>query len=265
MFSAGTVISDLNKIKSQAPLVHNITNYVVMNITANALLAIGASPVMAHALEEVVDMVSIASSLVINTGTLSPPWVEAMTRAIKAAGKKKIPVVLDPVGAGATPYRTETACQLLETGPVAIVRGNASEIRSLVESGARTRGVDSQEAAEAAIEAGRQLSKKSGAVVSISGPVDYIVTEASLISVYNGHPLMPRVTGLGCTATALTAAFAAVNQDYLQAAAGAMAVMGISGELAARNCRGPASFEVAFLDWLYRLSPKEISARLKLK
>ncbi|NMC65757.1 MAG: hydroxyethylthiazole kinase [Acidobacteria bacterium] len=265
MFSAETVISDLNKIKSQAPLVHNITNYVVMNITANALLAIGASPVMAHALEEVEDMVDIASSLVINIGTLSPPWVEAMILATQAAAKKNIPVVLDPVGAGATPYRTETARRLLETGPVAIVRGNASEIRALVESGARTRGVDSLDPAEAAIEAARQLSKKFGAVVSVSGPVDYIVKEAGLISVYNGHPLMPRVTGLGCTATALTAAFAAVNQDYLEAAAGAMAVMGISGELAARNCRGPASFEVAFLDWLYHLSPKEISARLKIK
>jgi len=265
MFSAETVISDLNKIKSQAPLVHNITNYVVMNITANALLAIGASPVMAHALEEVEDMVDIASSLVINIGTLSPPWVEAMILATQAAAKKNIPVVLDPVGAGATPYRTETARRLLETGPVAIVRGNASEIRALVESGARTRGVDSLDPAKRPLRLRGSYPKKFGAVVSVSGPVDYIVKEAGLISVYNGHPLMPRVTGLGCTATALTAAFAAVNQDYLEAAAGAMAVMGISGELAARNCRGPASFEVAFLDWLYHLSPKEISARLKIK
>jgi len=265
MFSAETVISDLNKIKNQSPLIHNITNYVAMNITANALLAIGASPVMAQALEEVEDMVNIASAVVINIGTLSPPWVKAMTLAIKAAAKKNIPVVLDPVGAGATPYRTETARRLLETGPVAIVRGNASEIRALVESGARTKGVDSLEAAEAAIEAARELSIKSGAVVSVSGPVDYVVKEAGLISVYNGHPLMPRVTGLGCTATALTAAFASVNRNYLEAAAGAMSVMGLAGELAAQDCHGPASFEVAFLDWLFRLSPEEISARLKIK
>ncbi|HRD01567.1 MAG TPA: hydroxyethylthiazole kinase [Candidatus Saccharicenans sp.] len=265
MFSSETVISDLNKIRSQAPLVHNITNYVAMNITANALLSIGASPVMAHALEEVEDMVKLASAVVINIGTLSPAWVEAMVRAMETAAEKKIPVVLDPVGAGATSYRTETARYLVGTGQTAIIRGNASEIKALVEAGTRTKGVDSLESSQAALEASYQLSKKFGVVVSVSGPVDYVVKDADIIGVANGHPLMPLVTGLGCTATALTAAFAAINPDYLQAAAGAMAVMGLAGELAGESCAGPASFQVAFLDWLYRLSDKEISARLKIK
>ncbi len=153
MFSSTTVISDLNKIRSETPLIHNLTNYVAMNITANALLAIGASPVMAHALEEVEEMARLASAVVINIGTLSPLWVEGMKKAIRAATLKNIPVVLDPVGAGATPYRTETARQLLAAGPVAIIRGNASEIRALAEASSQTRGVDSLETAEAAIEA----------------------------------------------------------------------------------------------------------------
>ncbi|MDD8020896.1 MAG: hydroxyethylthiazole kinase [Acidobacteriota bacterium] len=265
MLSAEIIISDLNKIRKQAPLIHNITNYVVMNVTANAQLSIGASPVMAHALEEVEDMTGLASALVINIGTLSPAWVQAMIRAIKRAEAKKIPVVLDPVGAGATTYRTKTASQLLQAGPVAIIRGNASEIRALVETNAQTKGVDSLEVSGAAIEAGRQLSSKYASTVSISGPVDYIIKGAQTIAVYNGHPLMPRVTGLGCTATALTAAFAAVNHDYFQAAAGAMAIMGIAGELAGESCLGPASFEISFRDWLYRLSDKEIFARLKIR
>lgn len=264
MFTAQIIALDLEKIRKQAPLVHNITNYVVMNLTANALLSIGASPVMAHAIEEVEDMVNLASAVVINIGTLSSHWVEAMAKAIQAAERKKIPVVLDPVGAGATPYRTATARQLLEAGPVAIIRGNGSEIRALIDSGARTKGVDSLEGSEAAVEAGRELSKKYSCAVSISGSTDIIVKDDKTIRIANGHPLMPRVTGLGCTASAITGAFAAVNSDYLQAAAGAMAVMGICGELAASEAKGPASFEVSFLDWLYRIDKEEIEEKLRL-
>jgi len=264
MFSAETIIRDLESIRRRAPLVHNITNFVVMNLTANALLSIGASPVMAHAVEEVEEMAALASALVINIGTLSRHWVEAMGKALRAAGKKNIPVVLDPVGAGATSFRTETARNLLEAGPVTIIRGNGSEIRALVDSGARTRGVDSLEGPEAAVEAGRQLSRRYGCAVSISGPTDVVVRNDQTIRIANGHPLMPRVTGLGCTASALTGAFAAVNPDALEAAAGAMAVMGICGELAAGQARGPASFELHFLDWLHLIGAREINDRLKV-
>jgi len=161
-----------------------------------------------------------------------------MGQAIRAAEKKKVPVVLDPVGAGATSFRTETARHLLELGAVAIIRGNSSEVRALLDSGARTKGVDSLEGPEAALEAGRQLSRRYGCAVCISGPTDIVVRNGQTIRVINGHPLMPRVTGLGCTASALTGAFAAVNPDPLEAAAGAMAVMGICGELAAEQARG---------------------------
>ncbi|MCX8160726.1 MAG: hydroxyethylthiazole kinase [Candidatus Saccharicenans sp.] len=265
MFSAQDVIRDLENIRRRAPLVHNITNFVVMNLTANALLSIGASPVMAHAVEEVEEMVGLASALVINIGTLSRHWVEAMARAVRAAEKKKIPVVLDPVGAGATSFRTTTARHLLESGPVSIIRGNGSEILALVDAGTRTKGVDSLEKPEAAVEAGRQLSRQYGCAVSISGPTDIVVREGQTIRVENGHPLMPRVTGLGCTASALTGAFAAVNPDTLEAAAGAMAIMGICGELAAEQARGPASFELHFLDWLHHIGPQEINDRLRVK
>lgn len=265
MFSADSILRDLNEIRARSPLIHNITNYVVMNLTANALLALGASPVMAHAAEEVEDMTALASALVINIGTLSPPWVEAMFKAGKAAGKKGIPVVLDPVGAGATPFRTSTARKLLESIPVAIVRGNGSEIKSLVDTTARTKGVDSLEGSESAVEAARELSEKYGCVVSISGEKDFIVNKDRTIIIKNGHPLMPRVTGLGCTASALTGAFAAVNQDYIEAAAAAMAVMGICGELAATGAQGPASFETHFIDWLYNLTGEEVEARLRFE
>jgi len=265
MLMAQTIGQNLKKIREQVPLVHNITNYVVMNLTANALLSIGASPVMAHAEEEVEDMVNLASAVVINIGTLSPHWVKAMEKAIRAAGKKKIPVVLDPVGAGATPYRTATAKKLLAEGPVAIIRGNGSEIRALVDLGARTKGVDSLEGSEAAVEAARKISRQFDCTVSISGATDIAVKGEKIIRIANGHPLMPRVTGLGCVASAITGAFAAVNSDYLEAAASAMAVMGICGEMAAEEARGPASFELHFLDWLYLVSEKEIASRLKIK
>lgn len=264
MITAETVARDLEKIRNQAPLVHNITNFVVMNLTANALLSLGASPVMAHAVDEVEEMVGLASAVVINIGTLSQPWVEAMEKAIKAAEKGAKPVILDPVGAGATAYRTSTAKKLLASGPVAILRGNGSEIKSLVDTGSRTKGVDSLESPEAAVEAGRLLSSEFNCVVSISGPVDVVVKEDKTIRIANGHHFMPRVTGLGCTASAITGAFAAVNPNYLEAAAGAMAVMGICGELAAEAARGPASFEISFLDWLHLVGEKEIATRLRI-
>jgi len=263
--SADAVWQDVRRIREQSPLIHNITNYVVMNSTANALLAIGAAPVMAHAPEEVEDIVGLASALVINIGTLSRPWIESMRQAMLAARRRGIPTVLDPVGAGASRLRTQTCLELLAAAPATIVRGNASEIRALQVSGASTRGVDSRDSAEAALAAGRELGAATGAVVSISGPVDLIVRGLEVIEVANGHPLMPRVTGLGCAASALTGAFAAVNPDPLAAAAHAMAVMGLCGERAAERSEGPGSFHVAFLDALYQLDAATIRARLRLQ
>jgi hydroxyethylthiazole kinase len=262
---ADAVWQDVQRIREQSPLVHSITNYVVMNSTANALLALGAAPVMAHALEEVDEIVAIAGAVVINIGTLSPPWIASMRQAMAAARRRGIPVVLDPVGAGASGLRTQTCLELLAATPPTIVRGNASEIRALRVSGAATRGVDSRDRADAALQAGQELSIATGAVVSISGPVDLIVRGREVVEVANGHPLMPRVTGLGCAASVLTGAFAAVNPDPLAAAAHAMAVMGVCGERAAETARGPGSFHVAFLDALYLLDAATLRTRVRLR
>jgi len=265
MTAAEAIWRDIERIRETAPLVHNITNYVVMNTTANALLAIGASPVMAHAAEEVEDMVGLASALVINIGTLSAPWIESMLLAARAARRKEIPVVLDPVGAGATRLRTETALKILKEARPAVLRGNGSEVRALYYFEQATKGVDSRHDAEAALEAARNLSSRFGCAVSVSGPVDVISQGDSVIRVANGHPLMPRVTGLGCIASALTGAFVAVNRSSFDAAAHAMAVMGIAGEIAAERALGPASFQMSFLDTLYELQEKDIRGRLKME
>ncbi|MDO9559141.1 MAG: hydroxyethylthiazole kinase [Syntrophales bacterium] len=261
--TAARIWSFIEDIRKTAPVVHNITNYVAMNNSANALLAIGASPVMAHAEDEVEDMVDIAGALVINIGTLSDPWIRAMFRAAHRAKDRKVPVILDPVGAGATAFRTRTARELLREGPPAIIRGNASEIMALLDENAKTKGVDSTAASHDAVDVARQLSNINGCVVCVSGETDYIVRGDDVTRIMNGHAMMTRVTGMGCIASALCGAFAAVNGDYAEAAAQAMAVMGIAGEIAAQDVPGPGSLQVRFLDALYGLSERDIEHRLR--
>lgn len=255
----------IQAIREQSPVVHSITNYVVMNNTANALLALGASPVMAHAPEEMVEMVGIASALVINIGTLSKEWIRAMFLAAETARKKGIPIILDPVGAGATAYRTSTARELLQEAKPAILRGNASEIMATCGDLAQTKGVDSTEASHDALGAAHSLHRIYGSAISISGETDYIVGAGRTIRVHNGHALMPRVTGLGCTATALTGAFAAVSPDPILAAAQAMAVMGIAGEMAAEKAEGPGSLQMHFIDALYRMDKEDVQQRIRVE
>jgi hydroxyethylthiazole kinase len=262
--TAQDISRDLEEVRRQAPLVHNITNYVVMNLTANALLAVGASPVMAHAPEEVEDMVNIASALVINIGTLSVPWIDSMMKAARRAQKKGIPIVYDPVGAGATPFRTQTIRELIQAEAPTILRGNASEIMAISDDQSKTKGVDSAATSENALESACWLNKKYGCVVCVSGVSDYIVNKNGMSLIKNGHALMPKVTGLGCTATALCGAFAAVNPDPFTATISAMAVMGISGEIAAEKAKGPGSLQVEFLDALFNLTGAEIEQRLKI-
>jgi hydroxyethylthiazole kinase len=257
--------SDIQRIRNQAPLVHNITNYVVMNTSANALLALGASPVMAHATEEMEAMVALASALVLNIGTLSTPWIKAMVKAGQAAKRRGIPIVLDPVGSGATPFRTATARDLLKRIAPTIIRGNASEIRSLRREGSGTKGVDSSHSPDDVQEDAAALAQATGCVVVVSGAVDLIVAGNRRARIANGHPMMTRVTGLGCTASALTGAFAAVNPDPFNAALHAMAVMGIAGEIAAGMASGPGTLQLHFLDTLYRLQERDIKERLRLE
>jgi len=263
--TAAEIYSLVEKIRNKSPVVHNITNYVVMNNTANALLAIGASPVMAHAGEEMEEMVGIAQALVINIGTLSEKWISSMFDAMHHAARKNIPVILDPVGAGATSLRTRTARELIARNPPAIIRGNASEIMALADDKTKTKGVDSAASADKAIALAQKISATYKCVVCVSGATDYIVEEKKIARVGNGHPLMTRVTGLGCTASALCGAFAAVEKSFFAATAGAMAVMGIAGEMAAGKADGPGSLQMHFLDNLYRLSADDIKQRLKME
>lgn len=249
----------LQQVRSQRPLVLNITNYVVMNNTANALLALGASPVMAHAQEEVEELAGLARAVVLNIGTLSPAWVEAMYKAGETARRWGKPLILDPVGAGASRYRSQTALSLLTRCAPTVVRGNASEILALAGCEGHTQGVDSATGLEErALEAARQLASSHHNVVVISGPTDYITNGEQVARITNGHPLMPRVTGLGCTATALMGAFAAIEPQAMQAAQATMAVMGIAGERAGARAQGVGSFQMHFLDALTTLSHKDI-------
>jgi hydroxyethylthiazole kinase len=259
------LMEDIEKIRAEAPLIHNITNYVVMNVTANALLAIGASPVMAHAPEEVEDMVLLSKALVLNLGTLSIDLVNSMIKAGHRANHSGIPIILDPVGSGATRFRTESAHSLLRNTPPAIIRGNASEIRSLVLTEQCTKGVDSIHTTEETLDAAQFLSGNFRCVVAVSGATDLIVGGDSVVRIFNGHPMMSRVTGMGCIATALTGAFAAVNKSFFHAAANAMALMGIVGEMAAERCKGPGSFQVSFLDALYNIRESDIKSRLNME
>ncbi|MFV0417202.1 MAG: hydroxyethylthiazole kinase [Dysgonomonas sp.] len=263
MIDIQSLVRDLDLVREKSPLIHNITNYVVMNNTANGLLAIGASPVMAHAIDEVADMARIASALVINIGTLNAEWVESMLVAGKSASAKNIPIILDPVGAGATPYRTRVCKQIIEECKPSIIRGNASEIMALCDANAQTKGVDSTDSSDIALDSAKSLAKQTGAVVVVSGQTDYITDGANVKTVKNGNPMMARVTGMGCTATAIVAAFAAVNQNMLDAAVHGMSIMGIAGEIAAKKSLGNGSLQMNFLDELYNIDEEVIRNNIK--
>ncbi|MEY4761521.1 MAG: hypothetical protein RLZZ200_1377 [Pseudomonadota bacterium] len=255
----------IETVRARSPIVMNITNYVVMNNTANALLAIGASPVMAHALDEVEELVGISSALVLNIGTLSGPWIEAMLLAGNAARSRGVPVVLDPVGAGASAFRTSTARRLVETVRPAIIRGNASEIRAVLRAVGGTHGVDSSASVDEVADDAQELARSAACVVSVSGQVDLITDGTRVDRISNGSPLMPRVTGMGCTATAVTGAFAGAGLAPLEAATLAMATMGVAGDIAGERARGPGSFQMEFLDALHGLSSADVAARLRMQ
>jgi len=242
---------NLNAVRTQRPLIHNITNFVVINYTANALLACGASPVMAHAIEEVEEMVSFAKALVLNIGTLTKSWVDAMIIAGKRANERHIPIILDPVGSGATRLRTESARRLINELSISVVRGNASEVLSLAETGSRPKGVDSIHRVEEATTAAITLARELNMTLAITGPMDLVTDGKRIHKVLNGHELMGVVTGTGCTATALIGAFLSVDPDPVSATATALAYFGLAGEKAAPLSTGPGSFQIALLDALF--------------
>ena len=253
---------DLALVRAKSPLVHNITNYVAMNFSANALLAIGASPVMAHAVEEMDDMVSIASALVINIGTLDAEWVRGMLAAGRAAHRFGKPIVLDPVGAGATPYRTQVAWEIIRECRPTIIRGNASEIMALVNADIKSKGVDSSQSSDDAVDSAKQLAQTTGAVVVISGATDYITDGTRTETITYGSPLMTLVTAMGCTASSMVGAFAGVNPDPFEASLHGMAVMAICGERAVAKKTAPGSLMTNFVDELYTITPEQLDEHI---
>jgi len=240
---------DLARLRERAPLTHCLTNAVVQNFTANVLLAAGAAPAMVPAAEEAGDFARIADALLVNVGTLTAPEAEAMRIAVAAARDGHTPWVLDPVAVGALPLRTGLAVELLAQAPT-IVRGNPSEILALAGEAGGGRGVDSTAGAEEAVGAARDLARRSGAVVAVSGVVDHVTDGRTVVTVPGGDVLLTRVTGAGCALGALMAAFCAVSPTPLDAAVAASRLMAQAAERAAAHARGPGSFAVALLDEL---------------
>jgi hydroxyethylthiazole kinase len=258
---------NLKRVRETKPLIHNITNYVVMNYTANALLACGASPVMAHAVEEVEEMVSFAKALVLNIGTLSPPWIAAMLKAGKKANALNVPVILDPVGSGATGLRTETAKKLMAEISIQVIRGNASEILSLAkdQSGVTTKGVDSVHTVDQATETAMTLARELKTTLAITGAVDLITDGHRLSRVFNGHEMMGTVTGTGCTATVIIGSFLGVDSDPFKATTTGLAYFGLAGEKAAAQAMAPGSYQIALLDALFLIKEEDLKTGTRIQ
>nr|WP_263327459.1 hydroxyethylthiazole kinase [Neobacillus sp. Marseille-Q6967] len=250
----------LQKVREVNPLVHNITNVVVTNFTANGLLALGASPVMAYAAEEVADMAKIASSLVLNIGTLNPQTVESMILAGKAANEAKIPVIFDPVGAGATRYRTETAQRILKEVKVTVVRGNAAEVANVVGEKWEIKGVDAGTGNRNIVELAIIAAQKLKTTVVITGKEDVITDGVTTYTVANGHPILTKVTGTGCLLSSVIGAFSAVENNPITASVAALAFYGVAAEKAANRTseKGPGSFQIEFLDQLSQVTAEDL-------
>lgn len=264
MTGAGAAVSaSLEAVRRTRPLVHNITNIVVTNVVANALLAIGASPAMVEAGEEVEELAAVADALVVNLGTLSSSWAAAMKLAVASAGHAGTPWTLDPVAVGVLGYRTRLAHELLAAGP-AVIRGNAAEVMALAGVAGSAKGVDSLVGTEEARDAADSLARRTGAVVAVTGVVDIVTDGSRRIEVANGDPMMAKVTGTGCVASAIVGAFAAVGDDRLEAVAHGLVVLGVAGELAALRARGPGSFQAELLDGLHGLDAPTLADRARL-
>lgn len=256
------VYSILEKVRAQKPLVHHLTNWVTIYDCANIVKVLGASPVMAHAREESGDMASLASSLVLNIGTLTPEFIESMKIAAKSANKKGIPVVLDVCGAGATKLRDDKSFELLDQVKIDVIKGNASEIARIAGENVKTKGVDSVEVEKNLIELARHLAGERNATVVITGKEDIVADKTRYFIVKNGHEMMMHVVGTGCMAASVIGTFSAVHKNLAEAAASALSVYGIAAELAAKESKGPATFKEKLFDNIYRLN-KETVERMK--
>ncbi|WP_027625871.1 hydroxyethylthiazole kinase [Clostridium lundense] len=266
------IYNSLLKVKEKNPLVHHITNYVTVNDCANIVLAIGGSPVMADDEREVEEMVSIASSLVINIGTLNSRTVQSMILAGKKANSLNIPVILDPVGVGATSYRTEVAKKLIEEVHFSVVRGNLSEIKNIAGIEVITKGVDASEVGDTSTkmeekkEISQELSKELDAIIAVTGEVDCISSKDKSYYIANGHKILSKITGTGCMCSSLIGSFCGAERDYLTAAVAGVASMGIAGEIAYEKTKdlGIGSFKTALMDSIYNLDLNTYKERSKI-
>ena len=242
----------MERIRRQRPLIHHLMNFVAMNDAANITLAIGASPIMAHALEEVEELVAAAGALYINIGTLDRQWIESMLAAGKAPNKNGVPVLLDPVGAGASRLRTETAKQLLREVEISIVKGNGGEIMALAGESGRIKGVDSL--GGASMDAVDKVAREFSTTAVATGPVDYVSDARRRGEVRNGTPMLQLVTGSGCMLGSVMSSFLAINRDAFIAAIEGLVAFEVAAEAAVENAVGPASFRNKLIDEVYRLS-----------
>lgn len=254
----------LSTVRQRQPIVHAISNWVTANDVASALHAVGARPIMAFTPEEVKDIASGADALVFNLGTPTPLGIESMLRAGHQAAALGRPVIFDPVGVGVSPFRMNASKKIMSELRLTVIKGNRAEIGVLAERGGKLAGIDAVTGPDDLLTAADQLSEASGAVVAVSGPQDLIVFSGQKVTVENGHPMMARVTGLGCILTGLIGAFAAVENDPLAAAVGAIAFLGLAGEQAALQAKGPGTFKTTLLDILFTLTPEEMAKGIKL-
>lgn len=266
--TADKIAEQFSTVREQCPLVHCITNYVTVNDVANAVLAIGASPIMADDINEAADIASIASALVINMGTLNQRTVDSMLAAAKAANKKGIPVVFDPVGAGASAFRNDTAEKIMDNVRISILRGNLSEMSFMAGLKVSTKGVDTSEEDEKndPVSVAKAAAEKFGCTAAITGAVDTITDGKRVVRISNGHSMLSRVTGTGCMTTGIVGGFAGSCEDMFLAACAGICAMGIAGELAYEKSGflGTGSFHIAIIDALSKLDSTLVSERIKL-
>jgi hydroxyethylthiazole kinase len=255
----------LDRVRQQKPVVHHLTNWVTIYDCAQVVKTLGASPVMAHAAEEVAEMTQIASALVLNIGTLTVDVVQAMHVAAKSANEKGIPVILDVCGAGATRFRDRTCLELLNEARIDVIKGNASEVARIGGESVQTRGVDSAVVAGDMVQVAQRLAAQRKATVVVTGPVDIVTDGRSTYRIANGHTMMAHVVGTGCMAASVIGAFAAVERDLARAAACALAIFGIAAEVAAQNAPGPATFKERLIDCLYGLDRATVDRLLRVE
>jgi hydroxyethylthiazole kinase len=255
----------LTRVRQEKPLVHHLTNWVTIYDCANAVKVLGASPVMAHAQEEVAQMASLASSLVLNIGTLTVEFVSAMKLAAKGANKKGIPVILDACGAGATKLRDEKCFELLDQVRIDIIKGNASEIARLSGGNVRTKGVDAVSVSGDLRKIAKYLAIKRKAVVVVTGKDDIVTDGKRVFAISNGSPLMGKIVGTGCMSSSIIGAFIGVESDLAVASATALSVFGIAAEFAARDSKGLGSFKERLFDFLGKITPETVNRMQKIK